>query len=59
MEIVIAGGVLAVGLVIAAALLAKRSHAPSVAGGQAKSPPARVAPDAALPPPRRPASRSA
>ena len=47
MEIVIAGGVLAVGLVIAAALLAKRAHAPSVAAGQAKVPPARVAPDAA------------
>ena len=28
-------------------LLAKRSHAPSPAGGQAKAPPARVAPDAA------------
>jgi hypothetical protein len=47
MEIVIAGGVVAVGLVIAAALLAKRTPAPSVAGGQAKASPARVAPDAA------------
>ena len=39
MEIVIAGGVVALGLVVAAALLGKRTPAPSVAGGQAKVPP--------------------
>jgi ribonucrease Y len=45
MEIVIAGAVVALGLVVAAALLAKRTPAAGAASGRAKAPPAAVAAD--------------
>jgi ribonuclease Y len=46
MEIVIAGVVVALGLVVAAALVAKRTPAPGIANGQAKVPPVRAVPEA-------------
>jgi ribonucrease Y len=45
MEIVIAGVVVALGLVVAAALVGKRAHAPGTATDGAKAPPARSAAD--------------
>jgi ribonuclease Y len=53
MEIVIAGVVVALGLVVAAALLAKRAPAPGVATGQAKVPPVRALPGTGDEPGRR------